>query len=184
MTQEAGLDTQFAVEQGAVGDILIERAQWADMVMTNLTGPFRDTPIKPGLQRFIQQSPTPIFVIRDGVSADYRHALLGYDGSPKAKEALYMAVWLAGRWEMALTVVTVQTDRTAAQVLEDARHYVEQRGIEATFVLKERPITQAMLAVADAADCDWIIIGGYGFSPLRQSVTSSTVDQLLSLIHI
>ncbi len=178
-TAEAGLEAQFAIETGTAGDIMISRAHWADLVMTNLTGPFRDSPIKPGFERLIQQSPTPIWVVRDGVSGDCHHALLGYDGSPKAQEALFMATWLAGRWEMALTVVTVETDRTAATVLDDARRYLTERDIAADFILKPRPITDALLAVAAEKQCDLIIIGGYGFSPLRQTVTSSTVDHLI-----
>ena len=34
----------------------------------------------------------------------FKRALLAYDGSPKAREALFVATYLAGRWSMPLVV--------------------------------------------------------------------------------
>ena len=35
------------------------------------------------------------------------HALLAYDGAPKAREALFVATHMSGRWDIPLTVVSV-----------------------------------------------------------------------------
>jgi hypothetical protein len=41
------------------------------------------------------------------VSERFENLLLAYDGSQKADETLYVAAYLAGRWEVNMTIITI-----------------------------------------------------------------------------
>lgn len=106
--------------------------------------------------------------------------MLAYDGSPKAEEALFVATYLASRWPLSLTVLTVETEHTSAEALERAKAYMQERGImNATYVLRPRPIAEALLETAVEYDIDYLIMGGFGYRPMRHFMLGSTVDEIL-----
>lgn len=62
-----------------------------------------------------------------------RSALLSYEGSPKATEALYVAAYLTLQWQMSLVVITAhERGRITDEIQQDARHYLGANGITAT----------------------------------------------------
>ena len=107
------------------------------------------------------------------------NALLAYDGSPKADEALYVAAYLALRWQTRLTVVTVETAYTTTAAAEHARSYLTGYGITADFVLRQEDIAGAILEIAETRAINLIVMGGFGFRPVLQVVLGSTVDKIL-----
>jgi nucleotide-binding universal stress UspA family protein len=107
-------------------------------------------------------------------------ALLAYDGSPKANEALFVAAYLASRWLLSLTVVTVETNYTAPAALQQARDYLGERGVDdVTYLLRHKPIAEAILATAEAQGSNLLIMGGFGFRPVLNLVLGSMVDRVL-----
>jgi nucleotide-binding universal stress UspA family protein len=106
--------------------------------------------------------------------------LLAYDGSPKAREALFLATYLAGEWKLSLAVITVfEGDSTTPETLADAWQYLEGHGVEATYIKGTGPVVQEIVISADEQDCDLILMGGYGQQPPFGSELGSTVDQVL-----
>lgn len=181
---EAGLTGEFAVEVGSVAETIIKRAVFADLVVLCLEHP-------PGVQplarlgnhftQLVQRCPRPILAIPSGakISLD-RRTLLAYDGSPKADEALFVATYLASRWPLSLTVLTVETEHTSTEALERAKAYLEEHGVlDVTYILRQRPIAKAVLETADAHNIDHLIMGGFGFRPMMHLVLGSTVDEIL-----
>src|SRR5690606_24894490 len=79
--------------------------------------------------QLVQRCPRPILAVPSGAKIMMERALLSYDGSPKADEALFVATYLASRWPLALTVVTVETEYTSAEALDRARTYLTEHGI-------------------------------------------------------
>jgi hypothetical protein len=61
-----------------------------------------------------------------------RQALLAYDGSPKADEALFVAAYLAGQWQLPLVVVTVVDSLHPPAILDQARRYLTDQVVTAT----------------------------------------------------
>jgi nucleotide-binding universal stress UspA family protein len=105
---------------------------------------------------------------------------LAYDGSPKAREALFVATYLAARWKITLTVVTVvETGRVTADTLLRAANYLEEHDVEATLVQQSGPVAQMILQAAQAHQSDLLIMGGYGRGPVLEVVAGSAVDQVL-----
>ncbi|HEX6384810.1 MAG TPA: universal stress protein [Anaerolineae bacterium] len=180
--RQAGLAGELAIEAGDVVDTIIKRAAWADLVAINLTHPPGPRPLSrlgSRVARLIQRCPRPILTIPNGVHSDMDRLLLAYDGSPKADEALFVAAYLTARWPFSLVVLTVETEHTAAATLTQARNYLEQYGVKATYVLRQKPIAEAILETANAYDINLLIMGGFGFRPVLHVVLGSTVDQVL-----
>jgi nucleotide-binding universal stress UspA family protein len=105
---------------------------------------------------------------------------LAYDGSPKAEEALFVATGLAGGWAVPLVVVTVvESDGATPDTLAHARSYLESHGVEAAYVEGGGPVAAEITITAEEHDCDLIVIGGYGTSPVLEMVLGSSVDEVL-----
>ena len=107
-------------------------------------------------------------------------ALLAYDGSPKAQEALYVATYLALQWHIPLIVVAViEGEHSSESPLVRAQEYIESHGAAASYVEESGAVAEAILRAAAAQSCDLILMGGYGFNALLEAVVGSTVDQVL-----
>jgi nucleotide-binding universal stress UspA family protein len=130
--------------------------------------------------QLVQRCPRPILAIPGGADTAMDRVLLAYDGSPKADEALFVATYLATRWPLSLTVVTVETEYTAAAALQNAREYLEAHGVmDATYVLHKLPIAKAVLQTAEEHNINFLIVGGFGFRPMMHFMLGSTVDEVL-----
>ncbi len=179
----AEIDGDLQVMAGNVVDTILRRASWADLVVVNLKKPpGGDQPLARLGSKFIQlvqRCPRPILAVPNGRIPLLDKALLAYDGSPKADEALFVATYVAARWGMHLTVVTVETEYTSPEALERARSYLELHGVTAEYVLRQKPIAQAVLETAETHQSHLLIMGGFGFRPVLHLVLGSTVDHVL-----
>jgi nucleotide-binding universal stress UspA family protein len=110
----------------------------------------------------------------------FTRLLLAYDGNSKAKEALYVAAYLSGRWHVPLVVLTVAEDDSEKEALQaDAKSYLEKRNVQALFVQKTGSVGETILETAENQGIDLIIMGGYGRSKIKDLVLGSSVDQVL-----
>jgi nucleotide-binding universal stress UspA family protein len=182
---QARVPGRLAIEIGGVTRRICERARWTDLVVVSLSYPPGDEPIKrlrSSFRALVQRSPRPILAVpsRAAELAQPRRALLPYDGSPKAEEALFIATYLALRWKLELTVITViEGEQISSAALDRARGYLGEHAVRATYLLEHGPVADAILAAAEAHSSDVILIGGYGFNPLMEIVLGSAVDQVL-----
>jgi nucleotide-binding universal stress UspA family protein len=180
----AGVEGQFAAEIGVEGKLMLQRAPWVDLVSTNLTFATEYNPesrLSSGVNLLIQRCPRPILVMTGEQKARLDRGLLAYDGSPKANEALFVAAYLAVRWHIKLTVLTVITEFTEAAVLDDARRYlIGNNLLNVKYILEEAPITEAVLKTARNQESNLLIMGGFGYRPVRYLVLGSTVNDVLA----
>ena len=174
---QAGVRGNLAVEAGKIARRVCERSRWADLVVLRLAHPPAPQPVArlgSGLRTIIHRCVTPVLAVPEEPTALNR-LLLAYDGSPKAREALYIAAYLVARWQASLVVVG---DR------EDAREYLAERKVEAVFVPDEEPVEEAIMDAAHRFAGDLILMGGYGHRPVVEVVVGSTVDRVLRQSHI
>lgn len=180
----AGVSGDFSVADGKVMPQLFQHARWSDLVVYTIAHPPYRRPLarlSSNFNTLIRQVACPVLVL-PGEPAPLQRALLAYDGSAKAKEALFVSAYLAGKWEIPLVVVTVtEEERVAADILAHARDYLTKRGVPATFVTERGATVAAIEKTAVTHQCDFIIMGGYGFKPLLEMVLGSTVDKILRL---
>jgi nucleotide-binding universal stress UspA family protein len=179
---EAGVTGSLAVEVGKISRRICERAQWSDLVAVNLAHPPAPQAVarlSSGFRTLIRRCARPVLAVPRTFSA-MESPLLAFDGSPKAEEALFVAAYLASRWQVSLTIVTVlgDTDSTAGALVR-ARAYLELHEVQATFVQADGSVAEAILRTAQEHGSDLILMGGYGHSPVVEVVLGSTVDHVL-----
>lgn len=179
---QAGIHGHLAVEVGEIAEGIANRARFADLVVTSLMYPPGSKPLArldSGFRELIQRCPRPVLAVPQN-STSLDSALLAYDGSPKADEALYIAAYMAGKWNLALKVLTVfEGDKVEPETLMRARVYLEEQEIDATYSAEKGPIAGTILDVAEESRVSMIITGGYGLNPVLELVFGSTLDHVL-----
>jgi nucleotide-binding universal stress UspA family protein len=124
-----------------------------------------------------------------GAFSPLSRPLLAYDGSPKAKEALYIATYLAARGQDAgaadsLVILTIADGgQITADTLAEAGDYTKSHGVRASLLLEHHPVAGTVagtiLTTVEAHYCDLILMGCYGHSPVVEVVLGSAVDEVL-----
>ena len=182
--QATGLQGEFAIEVGSNPvQIINRRAAWVDMVVVRGTrpkGPKLLEHASPEMKLLVQHCPRPILVSPDGTQSDYSRAILAYDGSPKADEALFIATYMTSRWSKKLTVVTVETTYTTAAAVERARRYLTKHGLtDVNYILRKGPIADMVLETAESHECNLLFMGGFSFRSLRHMTLGSSAERIL-----
>jgi nucleotide-binding universal stress UspA family protein len=178
----AGVEGQLVVEVGNVATTICDRARWVDLVALKLNHPPGRQPLarlSSGFRAVLSRCPRPVLAV-PAASRPVNGALLAYDGSPKAREALYVATYLAGRWGLRLGVVTVLEDEgDLGEELLDAREYLKAHGVEATYISENGMVENVVTVLAEERDDDLILMGGYGLTPMLEVIVGSSVDEVL-----
>jgi nucleotide-binding universal stress UspA family protein len=127
----------------------------------------------------IRRCPTPVLAVT-GAFSPLSRPLLAYDGSPKSKEALYVAAYLAAQGQVPLAIVTVtEGSHVTPDVLKEAEEYLAPLGVQVIPVSADGPVAETILQAAEAYDNDLILMGGYGYGPVAEVVLGSAVDGVL-----
>jgi nucleotide-binding universal stress UspA family protein len=183
---QANVEGSLVIVVGDVAPTICNRARWTDLVVANLTYPPAPQPIsklRSGFRQLIQRCPRPLLVTPQ-LTSTLDRVLLAYDGSPKAREALFVATYLAGRWGSSLTVITVHTNGNInPQTIQEAHDYLEKHAVLAEYRHEKGPVTETILKVCKEIQANLFIMGGYGYTPLLEIVLGSTVDQVLREAH-
>lgn len=178
---QAGIPGELRLEAGDISREICGRARWSDLLIANLAYPPGTQPLarlSSGFRTLLQRCPLPLLATPRR-STDLTRALLAYDGSPKAEEALFIATYLAGKWGLPLVVVTVAAGDVGQATLNQAQKYLEDHHVQATYVLEKGQVAEAVLGTTRDHSCDLIIMGGYGLNPVLEVVLGSSVDQVL-----
>jgi len=180
--REGGIASDLVVTSGEVVPEICKRAAWTDLVIVNLSYPPGPGPLdrlSSGFHELIQKCPRPVLTVPQ-TATPIKRVLLAYNGSPKAKEALYVATYLADKWSLPLWVITsFDNDRIAPETLLEAKIYLEDHQIEANYLAEKGSASENIIAAAQKNDIDLIIMGGYGANPLLGVMLGSVVDSLL-----
>jgi nucleotide-binding universal stress UspA family protein len=185
--QSSNIPGSLILTTGEVAQNIIERARWHDLVVINLDYPPSTQPLTTlhhGFRNLIQRCPRPILAVTKK-AVPFLRALLAYDSSPKAREALFVAAYLSGWWNIPLVVISVvESERANEDVLDKARRYIENHNLQATFTQQTGSNDQAILDAVREYGCDLLLMGGYGHGPFLDIVLGSTVNRVLNEIEI
>jgi nucleotide-binding universal stress UspA family protein len=187
--QALGVEGQMAIEVGRVARRICERSRWADLVVLDVAHPpaaqgdarrLAGARLSSGFGMLIRRCATPVLAV-PGTFSPLSRPLLAFDGSPKAREALYIVTYLALRGQVPLALLTVSEEgRHDPDPLVEAEAYLTEQGVEFQALHEEGPVAAAILQTAKALGNDLILMGGYGHSPLTEIVLGSAVDEVLS----
>jgi nucleotide-binding universal stress UspA family protein len=170
----------LAIEVGEPTQKILERAALADLIVIKIAHPPSTglRSLASHVRTLIARSSRPILAI-PGILSSFEHALLAFDGSPKAKEALFVATYLAEQWKTKLTILTGLEDQQLDTSAQDfAQNYLEFNEIQADFI--SRKYSGEMLKVtAEEIHADLVIMGGYSGSILKEMTAGSSVNFML-----
>ncbi len=176
---EVGLNGSLAIDKGEVAARVCERALLTDLIVLNVAHP--PSPglagWSSGLRSIIWKSARPILTV-PGRTSPMDRAIVAFDGSPKSKEALFVAAYLSERWHTHLTVLTVSTGSLTADVQSYAREYLELHEIQADFRF-ENGTLEKILDVIHEQEANLVIMGGYSGSIWEEMILGSAVNLLL-----
>jgi len=176
----AGVTGSLAIESGDVTRKICERALLTDLIVLHVAHPpaVGLPGLGSGLRTILRRSARPLLAV-PGEASRLERALLIFDGSPKAREALFVAAYLGERWRTALTVIALLEEAKAApSVLDYARSYLEFHELAADFVLTTGPLDVVLKTVAER-QIDLVLMGGYSASALEEVMVGSAVNFML-----
>ncbi len=184
--QTHGAAWQFRAEIGGSGDQDAVTGGYDLVVLRQGEAEARrqDEMLGTQIQGVIRRAACPVLVL-SAQRPRLSRALLAYDGSLSAEEALYVAAHLAAVWETRLVVVTVEEHaRTSSATLDAALSYLRQQGIDARGFFKaalpgSAGVAQSILQLAAEQGSDLILLGDSGYSPFVELFVRSTVDHVL-----
>jgi nucleotide-binding universal stress UspA family protein len=179
--------SDLQIKTGDITANICELARWSDLVVINLTYPPEANALarlQSGIRNLIQKCPRPI-LFTPQVSKPLNSAFLAYDNSLKAQEALFIAAYIAGQWEIPLHVMSLGDEKNVAEIQETAQIYFTEQDIHPDYVISsENNGVDEILEFTDRMQIDLILIGGYNRSPLMEIMQGSDVDELLSKVRI
>jgi nucleotide-binding universal stress UspA family protein len=163
-----------------------DRARWVDLVTIRVDRPPRNRPLArlgSSIGMLLRRCPRPVLTVPEH-HRPLQRAILAYDGSPKADEALFVGAYLCGRWQLPLTVVSVlEAGGVDEETVARAQTQLAAYGTEAEFISERGRVAAILVEAAQKRQCDLFIMGGYGFTPLLEVVLGSTVDEILRTVE-
>jgi nucleotide-binding universal stress UspA family protein len=172
---------KLVIETGDISRKIRERAAMTDLIVLKI-----EHPPSGGLATFtspfrslIADSSTPVLGVPENART-FERALLAYDGSPFAKEALFVATYFAETWKTELVVYTaLDSSRVQADVQDHVRRYLDIHEVEADYVVSEHGVTEDLTKTVAELNIDLLLTGSYGTSVVRQVLSGSALDYLL-----
>jgi nucleotide-binding universal stress UspA family protein len=169
----------------AVGDVtqeIIGRARWADMVVINQRrehGRWAERPLGTIFQTVASQGARPILAVPGNEVRPLQRVLLAYDGSPKAREALFVLRHMVSHWHMEGVLLTVGSSHADREMLNQAWQYAQEGGGPPVVTRLEQGIPYEVILHVMEEKVDLLLMGGFGYQPLLKALMGSTVDHIL-----
>jgi nucleotide-binding universal stress UspA family protein len=179
--REAGVEGSLAIEAGDITPRICERAVATDLIVLKVANPPSTglSSLESPFRTIIERSSRPLIGV-PGAATRFERALLAYDGSDRAKEALFVATYLAETWKTNLIVFTAREGtKTKADVQDYARRYLEIHEVQADFILSDHSATTSLKKTADEHNADLVLMGSHGRTALTQVFVGSLVDFMM-----
>jgi nucleotide-binding universal stress UspA family protein len=179
--RDAGIEGTLAVDVGDVTRKICERAVLTDLIVVKITNPPGSglSALRSPFRTILAESSRPLLTVPAGAS-QFKHALLAYDGSDRAKEALFVATYLAEMWKTGLIVFTAPDGpKLTADAQEYVRRYLDIHEIEAEYIVSEQGAMGFLNETVDKRGVDLVLMGSHGGSTLRQVFVGSALDYML-----
>ncbi len=173
----AEVEGSFNLEVGDVKAKVRETAALTDLVVIGLDPTTHA--LSPEVMAWMRYCTRPILTVPQ-VASNFSQVLLAYDGSPKSREALFVAAYLGECWHTRLTLITVIDPGRADGTVQDyARQYLEMHEQSAEYVVASGNGPQQILLAVQERACDALLMGSYSYSPVLEAMRGTAVNPLL-----
>jgi nucleotide-binding universal stress UspA family protein len=178
---DASIDGKLIIEIGDVTKKICERAVLTDLIVIKITKPPAAgiSALQSPFRTIISNSSRPLLAV-PAEASQFKRALLAYDGSDRAKEALFVATYLAEMWKSELIVFTA-TDGTKVKVdvVDYVKRYLDIHEVEAEYIVSEHGAMDRLKQTAQEREVDLVLMGSHGGSMLQQVFVGSALDYML-----
>jgi len=178
---ESNVEGKLAIEIGDITKKICDRATMTDLVVLKIVHPPMAgvATLRSPFRAIIVNSSRPVLGVPVGAT-HFKRALLAYDGTDRAKEALFVAAYLAEIWKTHLMVFTaVDGTRVKADTQDYVRRYLDIHEVDADYILGEHGAMDYLKNTVEKRDVDLVLMGSHGGSILRQVVVGSALDYML-----
>jgi nucleotide-binding universal stress UspA family protein len=178
----AGISFASEVVHGIPTRALLERATACGLLIIGQKGEHAEwhgESLGGSVQDVVRSSPRPVLVTPKRFR-DIGRAVVAYDGSNYAREALRLAAEIARRTSLHVTVLTVQNGVIDADALR--REIAEQAGADAPaydLAMRTGEPHREILELVERIDAHLVVMGAYGHSRIRELIIGSTTEQVL-----
>lgn len=167
---------------GAPVDVILERAQVADLLLMGKRGEFARWEKKAlgvtveSVSRLVRR---PLMIVRQEF-VPIRKILVGYDGSDHANRALQLAAHIAEKSEGEIHVACCQDDRElASHYCDTAMGYLKSYRTTASAQAYSGHPDEALVRLTHDHEFELIAIGAYGHSRIREALLGSTTVHIM-----
>jgi nucleotide-binding universal stress UspA family protein len=177
----ANVDGKLVVEYGDIPRKICERATMTDLVVMKIVHPPMGgvASLRSPFRAILANSPRPVLGVPKEASR-FRRALLAYDGTQRAKEALFVATYLAEIWKTELVVFTAPDGtKVQAGVQDYVRRYLDIHEVEAEYMIGEHEAMEELKETVEQRDVDLLLMGSHSGSALRHLLVGSALDFML-----
>ncbi len=184
---DEGLPSTTSLVVGDVAQTILERTRWADLVVINQRwehGRLAERPLGTIFQTVAAQTARPVLAVPGVRQAEPpQQIMLAYDGSPKAREALFVLRHMVCLWGCRGIILQVgegdASDRDR-ELLDQAWQYTQDCGKIDVVTRYERGVAGDVIPrIMGEERADMLLMGGYGRKPLLKAFLGSTVDRVL-----
>ncbi len=178
---DADVDGKLFIEAGEITKKICERATMTDLIVLKIVHPPMGglASLKSPFRTIIVNSSRPVLGVPTKATQFHR-ALLAYDGSERAREALFVATYLAEIWKTELLVFTaLDGAKSAADAQDHVRKYLDIHEVEAEYVISEQGAMDYLLKTVEEQNVDLVLMGSHGGSVLQQVFVGSALDYML-----
>ncbi len=177
----ANVDGKLVVEAGEITRKISERATLADLIVLKIMHPPQGglSALQSPFRAVITNSSRPLLGV-PSKATQFKRAILAYDGSPRAKEALFVAAYLAEIWKTELIIFTaLEGGRIKSDIQDYVRRYLDIHEAQAEYILGEGDSKSSLKKTVEERNADLVLMGGYGGSVIRQAFIGSSLDYTL-----
>jgi nucleotide-binding universal stress UspA family protein len=178
---EAGVEGNLAIDVGDITTKICERAVLTDLIVVKITNPPSTGifALQSSFRTIIEKSSRPLLTV-PAAAYQFNRALLAYDGTDRAKEALFVAAYLAETWKTELIIFTApEGPKLKPDVQDYVRRYLDIHEVEAEYIISDHGATDFLQKIVEEHNVDLVLMGSHGGSILQQVFIGSAPDYML-----
>ncbi|MBI5375670.1 MAG: universal stress protein [Candidatus Schekmanbacteria bacterium] len=179
---KSNVASESYLDTGIISNEICNRAKMADLVVLaqkGINAMFERGMLGSITETVVRKCPKPV-LLTPGEFRDIRKALLCYDGSNYAGQAMQTAAEFASQTGISLTILNAGKDKEEGmRTLNEAKKYFESYSINSEFVFVEGHANEAIVDYSKKNGIDLIFMGAYGHSRIIEMVIGSTTEYVL-----
>ncbi len=178
--RDSGIEGNLAIDVGDITSRISERAVVTDMIVVKITNPPSTgiLALQSPFRKILSEASRPLLTVPANAS-EFKRALIAYDGSDRAKEALFVAAYLAEMWKTKLIVYTALDTSTSADVQDYVQRYLDIHEVEADYIVSEQHSMEDIKNAVEEHHADLVLMGSHGGSVFEQVFIGSALDYML-----